>query len=267
MEIGVSHYATGPALRPAVRDRATAAILRLAADLATDNIEAIVSFDLGRLAEIFAGWDARLPKTADHRLWHLGSQPDRSMIVILRHGGRVIGTAAQRLVWLHGTLANELRSGRFFYGDADPPADWHCSCSIAMADLIAYCPIVYTCAFRMELEGLQLSRDKRDRISWRALRLSQALAATHWAWSWMIARSDEGIALRYAPAAGGFTSFAKGLEIRAADPLKPGALQLEKWQHMMFARRDDIEQQLQLPAFAAGETLAAPMPLFPEVAK
>lgn len=251
MAIAVSDYADGLALPPADRPAAAAVIRRLAADLATDGLEAVVTFDLDWLAEIFAGWNARLPATANPRFWPRASHPDASIVVLLRRDGKTVGASAQRMVWLRGSLRRALESGRFFYGAAAAPTGWRCECNIAQAEAIADCPVIYNCAYRMELPGAA------QRISWRALRLSQALAAVHWPWSWMVARSDEAMAMRFSPMAAGITSIAKGLFV-----YPPGAREPEPWQHMLFARRGDIEQQiLGAAGYAAGEGLSSPLPL------
>lgn len=270
MGFRVCDIAEGRALPMDLRAQAASAIWELDSGLGAEGVQALVTHDLHWLADIFAGWTdpatgrpARLPATANPDFWPLDSTPETAMIVLLKRDGRYIGASAMRLVRLRGTLRQAFESGAFFYGEKAATmraAGWRAYCDIAQADQIADCPVIYNCAYRMMD---QTAGQVPQRISWRALRLSQALACAHWHWSWMLARSGEAMAMHVAPKASGMTSMARGLYVYPPGRADAkGAPEPEPWQHLMFARRGDVERMLtQSLAYRRGESLQSPLPL------
>jgi hypothetical protein len=278
MAIPAGRYADGCALDPTPRAAVLDTICQLTTDLARDGFEALVTCDLDWLADIFARWTdpvtgapARLPATADARWWPQASRTQETIAVLLRHDGVIYAATAQRLLHLHGSLTRALESGWFFYGRqaaAQRARGWQAEAKVPLADHIADCGLIYTCAFRTEFARLpqQAFRDRMSKgwqnpVSWRLARLGQALALAQWQWSWMMARGDEGMAMRYAPVAGGFTSFSRGLFV--SPPPGDGASGgIERWQHLMFLRRGDLLEQAVLSEdYRNGRSVAAPMPL------
>lgn len=226
-------------------------VKRLVQDLQKTG-DVAVTHDLRWIGEAFGALGWNLARTLEHRYWPHDSRPDRTLIVALRRGDELIATSAARWMWLHGSLRDDHHSGRFFYGDfanaVRPRAE--CRVTAATADLIAHCPIVYSC-------GLRGVKRLPEHDSWRVLRLSVLLAAINWHWSWVVARTGEGLSRRYNERGWGFSVTEAGIHVRREDG------EPEKQYHLVAGRIDHMRRQFLRAEYGTGASLDVDaLPLF-----
>ncbi len=253
-------YLDGAALPGAEREAARRNGLRLAADLAEFG-KLSVTHDLGWLNATYErlGWN--VARSLRALWWPHDSTPQRSLIVALTRpdgqgGEDLIGAAAARWIWLHGTLREAHESGQFFYGDyAGVAADAvRVRVGASMADQIGYCGVAYSC-------GLHVAKGTDDRISWRLVRLVHLLAAMNWHFSYLIGRSEPAIARRWNESAWGLAFAENGIYVTRPDGSRETAY------HLVGARQDQLRRQLARPEYGDGAaSLSDHLPLLQAMA-
>jgi hypothetical protein len=241
----------GRALPVAEWDMATRNVKRLVEDLSRSG-EVVVTHDLAWLASAYSAMGWNLARGLDSRWWPHDSRPDRSLIVAMRRGEQLLATSVARWMWVDGSLREMHQDGRFFYGDYAGSLRQRAECRVtsAVADHIAHCPIVYSC-------GLHAEKGLNQHDSWRMLRLSVLLAAINWHWSWVVARTGEGLARRYNERGWGFSISEPGIFVRREDGAR------EQQYHLVAGRIDHMRMQFQRDDYGDGASLGVDtLPLF-----
>lgn len=164
---------------------------RLLASLEGANLVPYVGHDLDIVAAIQAenGDRMKLASLLNPRFFPNENDRRHTATVVLRREGQVAATASVRLRWIERSLAEEMESLRFFYGEHHRAANnLHCIVTAPTARAIETCHVVYSC-------GFFAAKSEAATDAGRAvIRLAHLWALANWRWSWLIGRAKESIA-------------------------------------------------------------------------